>query len=83
MNGIDDFNSDFNKAVKFFFGERNVSYKDMCEKIVEAKFLQKNGKFIENPEEIYNYSPTGELIMIPIWFIDAYNLLKDNKNFNE
>ena len=49
-----------------------LSCKVMCEHIAKAKFLKdtRTDQFL-TAEEIYNYSPTGELVMIGEWFETA------------
>lgn len=44
---------------------------EMCETIVESGILRKKDGSELTPEEIYNYSPTGELFMIFIWYGEA------------
>ena len=46
--------------------------KQMCEHIVKADILQfKDDKSSPTAEEIFNYSPTGELYMVFQWFNEA------------
>jgi hypothetical protein len=44
---------------------------DMCETIAKAKILCKSDGTHPTAVEIFNYSPTGELFMIWIWYDDA------------
>lgn len=43
-----------------------MTFKDMYEKIVESGIFPGL-----SAEEIYNYSPTGKLGMIPAWYNEA------------
>ena len=44
------------------------TFREMCETIAHAHFLiKKNGSYA-TAEEIFNYSPTGELWMIFHWY---------------
>lgn len=47
----------------------------MCEKIARANFLRKKDGTAPTPEEIFNYSPTGELASIWGWYRTARLLL--------
>lgn len=53
-----------------------ISLKDMCDKIVEAEILVKADGTAHTAEEIYNYSPTGELAAIFEWYTIALAVLK-------
>lgn len=46
-----------------------ISLKEMCETIEKSGILKrKDGGSSPTAEEIFNYSPTGELIMIWEWY---------------
>ena len=47
----------------------------MCEAIVEADFLRKKDGAAPTAEEIFNYSPTGELSKIHEWYEIAKEML--------
>jgi hypothetical protein len=55
--------------------KKGISIKDMCEHIVKAGFLRFHGK-APTAEQIWNYSPTGELYMILEWYEMACILLQ-------
>ena len=53
--------------------------KEMCEEILKADFLTyNNGKKPTTGEEIWNYSPTGELSKVFEWY-EIAKILKENK----
>jgi len=52
-----------------------MTFKTMCEKIAESKILQKKDGTYPTGEEIWKYSPTGELFMIPVWYQEALLVL--------
>ena len=51
--------------------------KQMCEKIVEADFLRKDDGTAPTADEIWNYSPRGELAMVFIWYLRACSILEE------
>lgn len=51
--------------------------KEMCEKIVEADFLRNPDGSTPTAEEIWNYSPTGELFHIFEWYKTAKQILEE------
>lgn len=54
--------------------EEKISMREMCEHIVKAKvFLEP-----KTAEEIFNYSPNGELFMIFHWYKMACVMLGEN-----
>lgn len=57
---------------------KGVTGRMMCEHIVKADFLRFKGKDSKAPtaDEIWSYSPTGELLMIADWYLEACALLK-------
>lgn len=74
-NPFKQFYIDMQSAMEYFFpGKKSVSYKQMCEKIAEydVVVLKSTGKPDKDPTSIFNYSTTGELMNIPIWFVEAY-----------
>jgi hypothetical protein len=46
-----------------------MTYQQACEVIAHV-WRQRDGKHVE-PEDIFNYSPTGELAMVSCWFDEA------------
>ncbi|RLI34172.1 hypothetical protein DRO66_09240 [Candidatus Bathyarchaeota archaeon] len=52
-----------------------MTMKDMCEKIVEADFLTDEVGNKPTAEEIFNYSPTGELSQVFEWYNKACVIL--------
>jgi hypothetical protein len=48
-----------------------MTFKAMCEEIVAADFLRKKDGTAPTAEEIWRYSPTGELYMIFEWYETA------------
>ena len=52
-----------------------VSGQEMCETIVRAKMLKKPDGTHPTADEIWNYSPTGELAMVYLWYEDAKMIL--------
>lgn len=52
-----------------------VTMKAMCEHIAKARFLVKRDGSFPAAEEIFNYSPTGELYMIFTWYHEACLLI--------
>lgn len=56
--------------------DERVTMKQMCEHIVKAEMLYKRSSDdLLTAEEIYNYSPTGELFMVFQWYRMACNIL--------
>jgi hypothetical protein len=58
---------------------KSISMKDMCETIVESHLLMRPDGTPPTAEEIFNYSPTGELYMVFEWYEMALILIKINK----
>ncbi|WP_146153576.1 hypothetical protein [Adhaeribacter arboris] len=50
------------------------TFKDMCALIEEAQILEVDGKFA-TAQQIFNYSPTGELYRIQEWYLMALTVL--------
>lgn len=48
-----------------------TTMKEMCETIVSADILCKKDGSALTPEEVFNYSPTGELFMVFMWYAEA------------
>jgi len=66
--------------------ERNkhhtISMKGMCEFIASMELLEdKKTKQPLTPEEIFNYSPTGEVYMIYEWYAEAIGLALEKEAF--
>ncbi len=49
--------------------------KEMCETIVKADFLRKDDGTAPTADEIWNYSPTGEISMVILWYWEAKEIL--------
>lgn len=49
--------------------------KQMCEHIVKADFLRKKDGSRPTADEIWRYSPTGELFMVFAWYEAACKIL--------
>lgn len=62
--------------------KQHVTYKEACEIISKSKILEKDGV---NPtwEQIWNYSPTGELDMIDEWYEIASALEEHKEELEE
>jgi hypothetical protein len=45
-----------------------MTMREMCETIVQSGILKKTDGTAPTAEEIFNYSPTGELFMIFEWY---------------
>ena len=57
-------------------GEKvGLTYKEMCEFISWSGMFKREGKPL-TAEEIFNYSPTGELFMITEWHAQAVEFLR-------
>jgi hypothetical protein len=54
-----------------------MTYKQMCEDIVSAEILHKEDGTMLTPRDVFEYSPRGELFMIPIWYEQAKIILND------
>ncbi len=52
-----------------------TTMKDMCETIVEADFLRSPDGTPPTAEQIFNYSPTGELFDVFFWYETARTIL--------
>jgi hypothetical protein len=50
--------------------------KEMCDVIVEADFLRKEDGTKPTAEEIFNYSPSGELSQVFFLYYEALAILK-------
>jgi hypothetical protein len=48
-----------------------MTYKEMCELI--SNHWKKVHDIIKSPKEIWEYSSTGELFMISLWYEEAIN----------
>lgn len=48
-----------------------MTYKEACEYIAASGLFPKD----KTAEDIFKYSPTGELFMIPIWYDEARKLV--------
>ena len=64
---------EFEKACIKWHGRPEISVWEMCEAISKADEIAGGS---ETPMDIQNYSPTGELFMIPFWFMDAIDYLE-------
>jgi hypothetical protein len=51
------------------------TFKEMCDVIVQADILQKKDGSKFTAEEIFNYSPTGELYEIFFWYEYAQKVI--------
>lgn len=49
----------------------NITGRRMCETIARANILVKSDGTSPTPEEIWKYSPAGELFEIPGWYMAA------------
>ena len=49
-------------------GEKKLSMKEMCEAVAESQTLSKKDGTSPTADEIFNYSSTGELYMIFVWY---------------
>lgn len=56
--------------------------KEMCELIVKADIIRKKDGNKFKPEEVYEYSPTGELSMIFDWYNIAKIKMKAEKTLS-
>lgn len=52
-----------------------MTMKEMCELIARADFLRKDDGTAPTAEEIFNYSPSGELFMVFAWYEKAKCIL--------
>ncbi len=52
---------------------------DMCKEIADSEMLTKKDGTHPTAEEIFNYSPTGELFMVFQWYQEL-QLIKDGVN---
>ena len=60
-----------------------TTVKEMCEEILKADFLEdKNGKKPTTAEDIWNYSPTGELSKVFEWY-EIAKILNSVKSIEE
>jgi hypothetical protein len=55
-----------------------MTYKEMCETIAAANILKFQDGTQPTAEQIFNYSPTGELFMIPEWYAIAKKKLEED-----
>lgn len=60
-------------------GGNRMTCKEICEIIEEAKILFHPDNTPLTAEEIFNYSPTGELYMLQYWYVIATEKLKRKK----
>jgi len=52
--------------------KNGFTMKEMCEHIVKADIVQfKDNKTSPTAEEVFNYSPSGELYMVFQWYNEA------------
>jgi hypothetical protein len=56
--------------------DRALTFKEMCETIVEANLFQNRDGSIPTAEDIFNRSPTGALGWIMLWYEVAKALLE-------
>lgn len=56
-----------------------LTMKQMCERIVEADLLEKTDGTKPTAEEIFNYSSTGELSQVFMWYSMA-NIYLEHEN---
>lgn len=56
-----------------------TTYKEMCETIEKADILRKKDGTKPTAQEIWNYSPTGELFMIHEWYEEAQAVLAEKR----
>lgn len=47
---------------------KGITMKAMCEHIVKADFIENKDDTKPTAEELFNYSPTGELYMVFEWY---------------
>ena len=59
-----------------------MTFKDMCDVIVSAKFLCNKDGTLRTSEEVFNYSATGELYMIFEWYQIALVMLEKRAELN-
>ena len=59
-----------------------ATFKEMCEYIAAAKFLSRDEHYL-TAEEIFNYSPTGELYMLFEWYGIAVKVNDARGKLNE
>lgn len=62
---------------------QGVTGEEMCQTIIEAGILQKKDGTKLTTEEVWNYSPTGELFMVFEWYKIAREVLKVRKLMEE
>lgn len=55
--------------------QNEISIKEMCETIAKADILKKKDGTKPTPHEIFEYSPTGELFWIFVWYTQAKAVL--------
>jgi hypothetical protein len=53
-----------------------TTFKDACETISKSGILRRPDGTTLTAEEVWNYSPTGELFMIPEWYDEAKIVLR-------
>ena len=58
-----------------------ATFKEMCEYIAAAQFLRKDEHYLTS-EEIFNYSPTGELYMLFEWYCIAVKVNEARAKLN-
>ena len=56
-----------------------ITMKQMCETIVRAGILKKEDGSAPTPLEIFNYSPTGELSQVFLWYNQAKAVLAEKQ----
>ncbi len=55
--------------------QNGITMKEMCETIIKADFLRRDDGSAPTAEEIFSYSPTGELFTIFEWYWQAVGIL--------
>jgi len=63
-------------------GVMTLTLRDMCEFIAESRLLLRSDGTFPLPEDIYNYSPTGETFNIFCWYQEALAVLGEGKCCN-
>ena len=61
----------------------DITFLDMCKVIVKSGILRKQDGTPPTAEEIWNYSPNGELFMIFEWYAAAEKVLSDKASGND
>ena len=61
----------------------DITFLDMCKVIVKSGILRKQDGTPPTAEEIWNYSPNGELFMIFEWYKVAKKVLSEKATEND